>query len=680
MIKKINNILKFSSCFLVFILPIFYITNMFFPYASPKTFLFYGLVEIMTALWIYGLIIDSSYQLKKKTFLYFLPLAFFIIWMTIAGILAVNPHLAFWGSFSRGMGLLTLFHCFAFALIICSLIKHNGVSYLYKLMHWFVNGGFILAISLWFGNEGFNAFNFLKDSAGGGLMGNSSLAAAYLMFILAFAFFILVSKNNNINKWWLGIKIAVILFSPIFINIYGIFTGHGLLGETQHISRGAALGLIIAFCFTIVFYFSLSKKKILRLLGIIGIVLGIAIFSIGWMQLIKPNTVLHQSFSKVATGGNRFIFWDIATKSMNQHPFFGYGPENFMIALQNNFDPKLSTAQYGLEGWSDRAHNIYYDTGVSGGYPAIGFLLLFIFSILYALYKLSRLEILTNIQIAILGGLIIGYFFQDLFVFDTLYSFMALFVLAGIIFVLNEGMVKEKYVKISISPYFKNILTCILILSVSISLYYFVIGPVRKSMTYYTVMAMPLDVRSNHFSDLLRGSSVGDDYDTSEMAYNIYVAYNADPVKIKNNKESLPYVNKDLTSLLQYLEVVNKKNTTDTRLKINMISLYNILYYFSDKPYDPILEKHLLDIQEQSRQLAPTSPAVFEAKAQIYEWAQDLKNVEKSYQEAITLDPTLPTPYQFLLRVAKAVGDQKTYNETLVQAQMNIQGFKFEGN
>ena len=93
--------------------------------------------------------------------------------------------------------------------------------------------------------------------------------------------------------------------------------------------------------------------------------------------------------------------------------------------------------------------------------------------------------------------------------------------------------------------------------------------------------------------------------------------------------------------------------------------------YFNDKPYDPVLGKHLLDLDEEARQLAPTNPQVFITKAQIYSWAQDLKNVEQSYKDAIALDPNVPESYNFLLRVSKAVGDEKTYSETLTEAQKN---------
>ena len=667
MSKKINNILKYSSYLLVFLLPLVFCRNLFYPYTSPKMFFFYGLTEILFAIWLFLIITDRSYRLSKKTWLYFIPLGAYLFWMTVAGIFGTNPELSFWSSIGRETGLLTLYHCLVFAFVVASLVKKNGTVYLYKLMQWFVSGGFVLAISVWCGNEGFNIFSFLKDSAGGGLMGNSSLTAAYLLFALVFGAFLLFLKDMSKNKkWWIGTEMTVILFSPLFINIYGLFTGSGILGS----ARGATLGIAVIVITTFLAYLFFSKNKTIKLIGITGIVLGIFIFSFGWMQLMNPNTKLHQEFVKVAYG-TRFIFWDTSQKAINEHPWLGFGPENYMVAFQKNFNPKLALPEYNHEGWDDRAHNIYYDTGVSGGYPAIILYFLFILSILYGLYNLKKNEKFKHGQIAILIGLIVGYVFQNLFVFDSLYTLMALFALAGIVFSLNGGSIEEKYLPISIKVYLKNILICFLLVVCSVSLIYFVFRPMKKVATYYMVMSMPLDSRYGHFNDLLVGSSIGDQYDTSQIAYDIYSAYNADPVGIKNNRTNLPFVVRDIDAALQYLEKINKKNKTDARLKVQIISLYNILNYFMDEPYNSVLGKHLLDIQEQLKQLSPTDPQVFLSKAQIYAWAQDLKNVEQSYREAIALDPTIPESYNFLLRVSKAVGDEKTYSETLTEAQKN---------
>ena len=673
LITKINNILVYGSCFLVLILPIFYIGNTFFPFSSSKTFLFYGVVNILVAFWIYALVVNKSYRLGVKTYLYFIPLFLFVIWMSLSGLLAVDPSLSFWSSVSRGTGLLTLYASLIFSLIVASLVKRNGESFLYKFTNYFVWGGFLLAISVWLGDEGFNAINFLKDTKGGGLMGNSSLTAAYLLFSLGFGMFLFLKKNYEGKKWWLGTMIAIILFSPLFINIYGLFYGKGLLGS----ARGATLGIIVAICVSVVFYLSLSKNKVLKILGIAGVVLGIAIFSIGWMQLVNPNTKIHQKFVQAASG-TRFVFDEVSQRSLDQHPWFGFGYENYPISFQKNLNPKMALPQYGFEVWSDRAHNIYYDTGVSGGYPAIFFYSVFLLSLIYGLYNLKDNEKLNHWQLSVLGGLVIGYVFQNLFVFDSTLSIMALYVLAGIIFSSTSGLTEEKYLPIELNTFKKDILPILLFIIFLVSLVLFSIRPFMKVSDYYTVAQMPMNYRGQHYPELVGGPSIGESWDVSGIVQHIYTLYNEDPQKIKNNPAMLSYAQEDIKGLIDYAEKISEKNQNDARLYFSLIGLYNTLNYFNNSQYDSVLGEHMFKIYDHLRVISPNNPMTYWMMAQTYIWKADYYGVVDSYKKSIAIDPTIPETYRLLLNFAKGTKNQKLYDDTLKDAQKNVIDFKLQ--
>lgn len=668
--RIINNILIYGGCFLILLLPVFVLKNVTSAYVSPKVYLFYGVVEILTAFWVYALYADPSYRLDKKILLYFIPLFCFVVWMTLAGILAVNPHLSFWSSLGRGTGLLTLYHSLAFALIVASLIKRNGTTYLYKLMNWFITGGFILAISEIFGIQGFNIFNLINNS-GGGLMGNDSFTSAYLLFPLTFLVVLLFSKDKYFyNKWWLGFGTLIILFSPLYINIIGLFKGNGILG----VSRGSTLGIVVAVCFAIVFYLVLSKKKILKVFGIAGIILGIAIFSFAWINLVTPNTKLNNKFIEVASG-TRLVFWDIAQKSMDEHPWFGYGPENYMMAFQEHFYPKISNTEYGHEGWTDRAHNIYYDTGVSGGYPAIIFYVLFMFSILYGLYNLRDNRVLNNTQIAILGGFLLGYIFQNLFVFDSLNSIMALYVFAGIVFSLQGKVTNEKNIFKPINPVVNYIIVILLSIGLIVSLIFLVFRPAQKDFDYYRIINMPINVRSSHFVELLGGSSIGEDWDVGELANGLYLVYSVDPMRLKNDSKLSLLAANDIKGFLDYAEVILERNKTDVRLDLGVVYLYNTLNFLTDKPYDEVLGNHLFKILENAQTIAPKNPQIYNAMAQVYVWKNDLKGVEDTYKKAIALDTSIVSLHVRLIQFAAIINDQKLYNEAITQSEKDIPGF-----
>ncbi len=671
--RKINNILIYLSCLLVLLMPTFFIPNISFPYISSKVFLFYTIVEVMLAFSIYSLIIDSSFRLKNKTYLYFIPIVGFIIWMTIAGILAVNPHMSFWSTLGRGTGLITLYHCLVFAFIIASLVKRNGISFIYKIMNWFIVGGFILALSVWFGDEGFNAIYLLKGSQGGGLLGNSSLTATYLLFPLAFGISLIASKKYEGSKWWIGTMVATILFSPLFINIYGLFSGHSLLGS----ARGATLGIILGVGVSLMLYLSFSKKRIISILGILGLVLGFAVLSFLWIQLETPGTKIHDKFVEAASG-TRFIFADSAKKSMSKHPWFGYGPENYSISFQENFNPEMALEKYNLEVWTDRAHNLYYDIGATGGYPSIFLYALFILLLIFGIYKLRNKEDFSHMQVAILIGLVVGYIFQNLFVFDSPLSLMSLFLLAGIIFASNDYTKEEKFALVPLNTFKKDVLPFILSIACLISLFYLVGRPLAKTSAYYEVMNTSVNSRASRYVDLIGGSSLGEDWDLGGMGYDTYKFYNTDPIKIKNDIVLLPNAIKDIKALIAYLEMVQVKNQSDVRLDMSIAYLYNTLNFFSDTPYNEEISNHMFKYLNHALSISPTNPGIYWGIAQVYIWKRDFKGVEDTYKKAIAIDPSIPDSHSMLIKVARIIKDKRMYDEAIAQAEKDIPNFQFK--
>ncbi len=181
--------------------------------------------------------------------------------------------------------------------------------------------------------------------------------------------------------------------------------------------------------------------------------------------------------------------------------------------------------------------------------------------------------------------------------------------------------------------------------------------------------------QNKNYSELLSGSSVGEQRDVSGLAYGVYQKLAENPLTVKNNATTLPYTLRDVTSLLAYLESVAQKNKTDYRLYISMGDLYNTRTFLSDSGSDSVLTKHLFELLDTAHALSPTEPEVYWLKAQIYAWSGDFKSIIESYKEAIRIDPSLPVSHQLLLKFLKAIGDQKGYREALAQVEKDIPGF-----
>lgn len=658
-----EKLLRYGSFTIAFLIPWITFSKWVFPHTTSKAFLFYGLISILTAVWLYLLATDTRYRFQRRELLMISPLLLYVLWMTIAGIVAKNSGLAVWGSLMRSTGLLTLYSTTLFALMITSLSKRYE-GYVYKLLGWVVGGGAVVVASVWLGDEGFNtAINVLRKGSGGGVTGNSSLAGAYLLFILGFTAFLLVSKQaaKKTRLWVLG---AVIVCSPLFINLYGVLSGKGILGS----SRGAFLGIVIGALVALCVNLTLSVKKPLRIVGTTGLILGVLGFALAWQQLVTPGTFLHQKFIDAASG-TRFAFWEISQKAMDERPLVGYGPENFPIAQARYFDPQFLSRDLAFEAWTDHPHNVYYDNGVAAGYPGIAFYVLFIGSLVYSIYRNKNLSAL---QRGILIGTLVGYISQNLVAFDGFITIFALAIFAGVTYGSKVYVIEKNTIQKQL--WYSALLWGLIGVSF-VGVYYLSYKPAQKAKLYAEVLGSKLDKRIDRYQEFLEGSSVGTYWDVSGFGYDEYKLYAANPVAVKQDQKLLPYAIRDVDAYISYLEKVAETNKTDYRLYFTLVNLYNTKIYLSDLPYDPAIAAHMAELIEYGKSLAPTDPRIYWLYAQLAAWNGDIQGVISYYREGIAIDPTLPVSHRLLLRFLQGTGNQKMYNEALINAQKGIPEF-----
>lgn len=631
--------LKYGSIATLFLTPLVFFSARAYPYITSKTFFFYGITEILFFIWLYALSVDVSLRLSRKQWIAFSPFALYIIWMTIAGFFALNPHLAFWSSLSRGTGLLTLYHVFCFSLVIASLIKKYGKEYLLRMYYWLISGGTLITVSTWLGDSGFNVLSgSLQKSGGGGLFGNSSFTATYLLFILAISFlFLIKGEISRIKKTYVISSVLIIIFSPLFINLYGIFSNRSILGD----ARGALLGLIVGTSTSFIVWLMCSSKKLIKGLGITLSIFGVISSVYLWTLLIQPGALIHSKFVESASG-TRFVFWDVAQSAINEHPFLGYGPENYPLAFQRHFDPKMVLSEYKNEVWNDRAHNIMYDTGVSSGYPGIILYLVFISGALYLVYSSFKSNLLSKGEISIFAGLIIGYLFQNLFVFDSLISYVLigviLAILIGIQISRNEKNIQTKLIKESFNQ--KIFLGSFLLIAGFSSWYYFTWSPSQKAKLYGTVFKLPINKRADQYSTLLSGSHIGEDWDVGGFADGVDKIYINNKEKIISNESVREYSEKDILSLISHLEDVRTRNQYDYRLHVKIVQLYLTYIDITNDEISKEKVNEILALVNYTQTLSPGNPQIYWLMAEIKILNKDYVGAIESYNDAIKIDPT----------------------------------------
>ncbi len=125
-----------------------------------------------------------------------------------------------------------------------------------------------------------------------------------------------------------------------------------------------------------------ARTLIVVILAVLGLAAALLLF--GLLQLDAKNSLL-EAFGKDSTLTGRTWLWDLAWRTIDQHPWFGLGAQGF-------FRPELGAAHevtryFYYESYIGFSfHNSYLENGVAYGYPG---LYLTIFLAIWALWNTS---------------------------------------------------------------------------------------------------------------------------------------------------------------------------------------------------------------------------------------------------------------------------------------------------
>jgi tetratricopeptide (TPR) repeat protein len=113
----------------------------------------------------------------------------------------------------------------------------------------------------------------------------------------------------------------------------------------------------------------------------------------------------------------------MAYEGFKERPLLGWGQSGFSYVFNKNYDPAI----YFAESWYDRVHNIVFDWLIAGG--ILGTLAYFgiFFSAFYYLFLRPLMRDDTSFTVAergVLIGLLLGYLFHNMFVFDNIVSYI----------------------------------------------------------------------------------------------------------------------------------------------------------------------------------------------------------------------------------------------------------------
>jgi len=391
-------------------------TSLFFPYITGKNFLFRGIVELVTGAWLALALVSPQYRPRRSWILASFALFVFII--AIADAQGVNVFKSFWSNYERMDGWVTLIHLLALMLVATSVLTTEKLWTRFWQLSLCVSMvvalyGFLqVAGDITLGGGGVGNFSSRIDAT----FGNPIYLAVYMLFhiFIAALLWVQMRAERPVGKralfvWWYSAAIVLDTLALMFTS-----------------TRGTTLGLIGGVLLALVMYaFTPEASKRVRRIAIGAVatvaVLGVLLVIARETPVIKGVEILNRLSTislQDSTTKSRLLNIEMAWQGVKERPILGWGQENYAIVFDKYYNPQM----YAQEPWFDRVHDIIFDWWVAGGTLGLLAYLSIFAATLWVLWR--RNTAFSWAEKSIITGLLGGYFFHNLFVFDNITSYI----------------------------------------------------------------------------------------------------------------------------------------------------------------------------------------------------------------------------------------------------------------
>lgn len=606
-----NKILRWTLLSAIFLLPFICLIVAywsFFPFITGKNFAFRILVEIIVALWL-ALALRDHTALPKPTRL-LQVFGIFIVTIFISDLLSPNSFKSFWSNYERMEGWVTLVHLFGLFVVMSSVMTKDAWKWLLR-----VSVGVSLIAA------GYGALQLAGKLAihQGGVrldatFGNATYLAVYLLFHIFFNLILITwEEKKSYWNWAYGFAILAELY---------------ILYHTA--TRGAILGLIGGLFITAVLVLILNRENKLVKQTAIGIVVAIPILAGAFMSVkntdfVVKNPVLTRFASLSLTDKtteSRFMIWSMAYKGFKEKPIFGWGQESFNYVFNKYYEPKM----YSNEQWFDRTHNVFFDWLIAGG--ILGVLSYFgLFGL--ALYYLWRKgNHFTVLEKSLMTGLLAGYLFHNLTVFDNITSYILfVFVLAWINSRVGEHstILKNQIEKIDLSTRNQIIIPIIVVVFV-FGIYYVNVPSILASDELVQAISPQAKGPSEniaHYEKVFALKGLGDSEAREQLVQAASMAASQQGVDVKVKQDFFELAKKQMVIQLD-------RTPNDARYFLFGGSL---LSSYGD--YD-----NAIKVFERAVELSPNKQTIMFSLGSVYFGKKDYKTAISVMKKAYDLDPS----------------------------------------
>ncbi len=606
------------------------------------------IISVLIVVGVWYVIEQGSIKGKKNYILYSLGTLYLVF--ILATIFGINPYNSWWSNYERMDGMITIGFLILYFWVIMQVFTTKA-EWLW-LLRASLAAAFLVAIN---GVMQINGVDNKWVTGGSNIrisatIGNAAFFASYLMFNLFFAGILVYLDKIN----WRRILYAGLgLFYLIMIYYSG--------------TRGPIVGLIVSlFVMGGLYWFKSNNKQ----KGIISAVLLVIIFSGLFLYSARDSEWIkkYHAFDRIAnisltdaTTYDRFLTWQTSWQSFLDRPILGYGPENYRYGFNKYYNPNIH------EQWFDRAHNVILDYLNIGGAPGLLAYLMVLLATLYYFWQARKKDYLLSV----LGiGLLTAYFIQNLFVFDTLNSYLPFILLLSFAAWLNfkDEEEADDWQVVNIFKVGKYFIVGVLVLIVWISANNSFIKPAKANLLAikaYTRTVKNPEKALEYFSEALDMNTYGNREIMMQLSnFSSQIIKNKQaPVDFK--KKLFDYTRQQMLSILEY-------SSEDIQFRLMLASLYQN-YASIDSSYVEksikLLEPHIKD--------SPRRLELYYVVAQGYLMLNDTAKATELLEHAFSITTKHPGVYVNILNLYSRTGQQA---EVLKLGREYYEKFELDAN
>lgn len=624
-------------------MPALIVPESYFPYIIQKTIIFRILLSLLFSAYLILAFIKKEYR-PQKSWIFWAVAAYYII-MVITTFTGLSPARSWWGNWERSLGTFNLLHYLGwFVMLICVFKKIENWS---RIFNFSLIVSVLISLYSIAQRLGLPVYQSGLERVNG-TMGNASYLATYMLLHIFIGLLFFAEKKSV--KWRI-----------YYLAVVALDAGVMFLTGTRGVIIAVFAGLVVFLIFLVWLKpFAIKLSRVLLGLTILGLLAGVVLFWQKDADFVKNNYWLKRisglSFQD-NTVQTRIRSWSWGLKGFRDYLFLGVGQENYQVVFNRYFTGDFYDYS-SSEIWFDRAHNTYVDQASTMGIFGIMAYLLIFYSAFRVLNNLRKSGHLSAIGFILLWLMFFTYFVQNIFVFDSLNSYIIFFLLLAYL----------HYLSVKFQPQEQS-------QAVSQSNAVAMASGVGVALALFGVLLFGVNAPEVKANNLVFDGFM----ETYGKHYDITVAKYKQARKITVNKLDLPVLLSSALGEALAKETdpeITKTRVEDLRTAVDWMNQaialdpHNMfLYYIQAKNYALLVEKASdsealqkgLAITDKAHQLSPGRIRPFWLYAQYYLFAGQFDKALESLDKAEAINPRLPETYFYRSIVYQNLQDEENF-------------------